>query len=95
MAVRIYNFTLPSNFHDNSPFPDHSSPWFTFLLHTFKGSGPRCKFMVSLLSTSHPGCDSPNSYHPSALASTTVCSKYEMLLPIQPLAPAEKATKYG
>lgn len=56
------------------------------LLHIFTGMGPRMWFIVSSLSNSKPGSMAMSNLC-SILATQTVCSRYEMFLPMQPRAP--------
>lgn len=55
-------------------------------LHIFTGIGPRMWFIVSSLCNSNPDAIAM-SYVCIILATQTVCSRYEMFLPIQPRAP--------
>lgn len=64
----------------------HSYSASNCLLHIFTGIGPRMWFIVSSLSNSNPGAMAM-SYLCSILATQTVCSRYEMFLPMQPRAP--------
>jgi hypothetical protein len=51
--------------------------------------------MVFSRCISHWGCGKANSYRRDIDARTTVCSRYEILRPMQPLELAEKEMKYG
>lgn len=51
--------------------------------HIFTGIGPRMWFIVSSLCISNPGARAM-SYLCIMLATQTVCSRYEMLRPMQP-----------
>jgi hypothetical protein len=53
------------------------------LLHTLTGISPSSQFIVSNRSISQSGLLNANSYLLSTLASTTVCSRYEMLRPMR------------
>jgi hypothetical protein len=63
------------------------------LLHTLTGASPSSQFIVSSRSIAQSGLLSANSHLLSTLANTTACSRYEMLRPMQPLAPAENLRK--
>lgn len=67
----------------------HSCSASSCLLHIFTGIGPRMWFMVSNLSNSNPGAMAMSNLC-IILATQTVCSRYEMFLPMQPRAPKNR-----